>query len=55
MMEGNYVKNFLEKLCLRKFNFIKEIVEIAVYILKVHVRVYRMNKFRNNITSSRSA
>ena len=40
-VEGKYVKkkkkNFLEKSCLRKFYFIKKIVEIAVYILKVHV------------------
>jgi len=35
MMEGNYQvknqKNLLEKLCLRKFYFIKKIVKIAVY------------------------
>ena len=48
MMEGNYQvknqKNFLEKLCLRKFYFIKKIVKIAVYVLKVHVRVYVSNE-----------
>jgi len=49
--------SLLEKLSPRKFNFVKGIVETAVRVVKVHVRVYmyRMNKFRNNITPSRSA
>lgn len=38
----------------KKFNVVKGIAKIADNIVQTCGYIYRMNKFRNNITSSRS-